>query len=180
MRRAMAQAEVGDDVYGKTLPSTVCRRWRQKNSEKRPGLFVVSGTMGNLTAILTHCQRGDEVILGNKSHTFLFEAGGMSALGGVHPCQLPNQPDGTLELADIQSAIRETLTITDRFPGSSYSENTHNRCGGVALALTTQAQLAYRARRTRLQVDLDGVAAVRCGRRQGNQREKPGRTGGFC
>ena len=64
-----------------------------------------SGTMGNLAAP-SHCQRGDEVILGNKNDPFLFEAGGLSALGGIHSCQLPNQPDGSLLLADVEAAIR--------------------------------------------------------------------------
>ena len=62
--------------------------------------------MGNLAAVLAHCRRGDEVILGNLGHTFLFEGGGIAALGGVHPFVLPTQPDGTLALDDIRAAIR--------------------------------------------------------------------------
>jgi threonine aldolase len=112
--------------------------------------------MGNLTAILTHCQRGDEVILGNKSHTFLFEAGGISALGGVHPCQLPNQSDGTLDLVAIRSAIREH---DDHEPVSRLIalENTHNRCGGVALSLEYTHSVGELARQHDLQVHLDGA-----------------------
>ena len=69
-------------------------------------MFVPSGTMGNLTAILTHCQRGHEVIIGDKSHGFLLEGGGAAVLGGIHVWPLPNQPDGTLRLDDIRTAIR--------------------------------------------------------------------------
>jgi len=156
MRRAMAQAEVGDDVYGEDPTVNRLQEMAAEKLGKEAGLFVVSGTMGNLTAILTHCQRGDEVILGNKSHTFLFEAGGMSALGGVHPCQLPNQPDGTLELAGIQSAIREH---DDHEPVSRLIvlENTHNRCGGVALSLEYTRSVGELAHQHDLQVHLDGA-----------------------
>ena len=72
---------------------------------KEAGLFIPSGTMGNLIAVLTHCQRGDEIILGSKSHTFYYEAGGVSALGGVMVHTIPNQSDGTLGLDDIRHAI---------------------------------------------------------------------------
>src|SRR5512134_2213903 len=106
MRQAMAQAEVGDDVYGEDPTVNRLQEIAAHMLGKEAGLFVTSGTMGNLSAILAHCNRGDEVILGNKAHTFLFEAGGISALGGIHSCQLPNQPDGTLRLEDIRAAIR--------------------------------------------------------------------------
>src|SRR5512136_1371246 len=106
MRQAMAQAPVGDDVYGEDPTINRLQELAAERMGKEAGLFVPSGTMGNLVAILAHCQRGDEVILGNKAHTFLYEAGGISALGGVHSCQLPNQPDGTLSLVDIKAAIR--------------------------------------------------------------------------
>ena len=156
MRRAMAEAEVGDDVYGEDSTVNRLQEIAAGKLGKEAGLFVVSGTMGNLTAILTHCQRGDEVILGNKSHTFLFEAGGMSALGGVHPCQLPDQPDGTLDLAGIRSAIREN---DDHEPISRLIalENTHNRCGGVALSLEYSRSVGELARQHDLQVHLDGA-----------------------
>lgn len=156
MRRAMAEAEVGDDVYGEDPTINRLQEMAAERLGKEAGLFVASGTMGNLTAVLAHCQRGDEVILGNKSHTFLFEAGGISALGGVHPCQLPNQPDGTLTLAEIKAAIREhdehepiTRLIT--------LENTHNRCGGVALSLEYTRSVGELARQQGLRLHLDGA-----------------------
>src|SRR5512139_2153660 len=103
MRAAMAQAELGDDVYGEDPTVNRLQEMAAVMLGKEAGLFVPSGTMGNLVSILAHCGRGDEVILGNKAHTFLYEAGGISVLGGIHSCQLPNQPDGTLALDDIKS-----------------------------------------------------------------------------
>jgi threonine aldolase len=123
---------------------------------KEAGLFVPSGTMGNLVAILAHCGRGDEVILGNKAHTFLYEAGGISALGGVHSCQLVNQLDGTLRLEDIQAAIRPN---DPHHPVTRLIalENTHNRCGGVALSVEYTRSVGELARKRGLQVHLDGA-----------------------
>jgi len=156
MRQAMAQAEVGDDVYGE---DPTVNRLQEKAAEmlgKQAGLFVASGTMGNLVAMLSHCQRGDEVILGNKAHTFLFEAGGISALGGVHSCQVPNQPDGTLALEDIEAAIR---------PDDAHHpitrlvalENTHNRCGGAVLTPEYTHQVGELAHQHGLSVHMDGA-----------------------
>ena len=82
MRAAMAKAEVGD-VYGEDPTVNRLQEMAAELTGKEAGLFVASGTMGNLIAILAHCQRGDEAIMGNKAHTFLYEAGGISALGGV-------------------------------------------------------------------------------------------------
>ena len=109
MRKAMAQAEVGDDVFGDD--PTVCRleAMASERMGKEAALFTPSGTMSNLVAVLTLCNRGDEVILGNLSHMFLLEAGGIAALGGVHPFPVQNQLDGTLSLDDIRSAIYPRL-----------------------------------------------------------------------
>lgn len=171
MRQAMAEAEVGDDVYGEDPTVNRLQDVAAEMLGKEAGLFVASGTMGNLAAILAHCQRGDEIILGNKSHTFLFEAGGISALGGVHPCQLSNQPDGTLALEDIKSAIREQ---DDHEPVSRLIalENTHNRCGGVALSVTYTRSAGELARQHGLRLHLDGARifnaaiALRCSARE--------------
>jgi threonine aldolase len=130
MRDAMSRAEVGDDVYGEDPTVNRLQELAAEMTGKQAGLFVASGTMGNLAGILAHCGRGDEVILGNKAHTFLFEAGGISALGGVHSCQLPNQPDGSLALEDVEAAIRPD-DPHDPITRLVCLENTHNRCGGV-------------------------------------------------
>jgi threonine aldolase len=123
---------------------------------KEAGLFVASGTMGNLTAVLTHCNRGDEVILGNLCHTHIYEAGGIAALGGVHPFAVINQPDGTLLLNDVKNAIRKDDV---HFPRTRLVmlENTHNRCGGVTLSVQYTEELADLAHRNGLQVHLDGA-----------------------
>ena len=130
MREAMMNAVVGDDVYGEDPTVNQLQEISSEIMGKEAGLFVPSGSMGNLIAMLVHCQRGDEVILGNKAHTFLFEAGGVSALGGVHSFQLPNQPDGSILIEDIRNSIRgedphEPITRLISL------ENTHNRCGGT-------------------------------------------------
>lgn len=132
MREAMARAEVGDDVYGEDPTVNRIQAMAAEMMGKEAALFVPSGTMGNLASILAHCQRGDEVIVGNKSHTFLYEAGGISALGGIHSCQLPNQPDGTILLEDLRAAIRPK-DIHQPPTRLIALENTHNRCGGVVL-----------------------------------------------
>ncbi|MDI6695512.1 MAG: low-specificity L-threonine aldolase [Anaerolineales bacterium] len=156
MRRAMAEAEVGDDVYGEDPTINRLQELAAHMLGKEAGLFVASGTMGNLAAILAHCNRGDEVILGDKAHTFLFEAGGISALGGVHSCQLPNQPDGTLEIGAIRAAIREE---DDHHPVTRLIslENTHNRCGGVALSVDYTRQVKALAEEYGLLLHLDGA-----------------------
>lgn len=156
MRQAMAQAELGDDVYGEDPTINRLQEIAAEMLGKEAGLFVTSGTMGNLAAILAHCGRGDEVILGNRAHTFLFEAGGISALGGVHSCQLPNQPDGTLRLEDIEAAIRPD-DPHDPITRLITLENTQNRCGGVALSADYTRSVGELARRHGLAVHLDGA-----------------------
>jgi len=156
MRRAMAEAEVGDDVYGEDPTVNRLQEMAAERLGKEAALFVPSGTMGNLIAVLAHCQRGDEVILGRKNHTFLFEAGGISALGGIHSCQLENQPDGSLRLADIEAAIRPD---DPHHPVTRLIclENTHNRCGGTYQTPAYTRQVAEFARQRGLKVHLDGA-----------------------
>ena len=156
MRAAMAQAEVGDDVFGE---DPTVRRLEELAAERlgmEAALFVASGTMGNLTAVLTHCQRGDEIILGDRSHTYLHEAGGVSALGGVHPHTVPNQPDGTLDLQGIVGAIR---AVDDHFPTSRLIilENTHNLSGGTPLNIEYVQQVGNLAREHGLRLHIDGA-----------------------
>lgn len=133
MREAMAKAEVGDDVYGEDPTINQLQEAAADKMGKAAGLFIPSGTMGNLLAVLVHCQRGDEAIMGDKGHTFLYEAGGISALGGVFAHTLPNQADGTLKLEDIQGAIRPD-DIHHPISKLVILENTQNRCGGVVLS----------------------------------------------
>src|SRR5512143_243860 len=95
MRQAMSTAQVGDDVYEDDPTVNRLQEMAAEMLGKEAALFVPSGTMGNLLALLVHCQRGDEVIVGGKSHIYLNEVGGMSALGGIQPCPVSNQLDGT-------------------------------------------------------------------------------------
>jgi len=156
MREAMAHAEVGDDVYGEDPTVNRLEAMAAERMGKEAGLFVVSGTMGNLVALLTHCGRGHEVILGDLSHTFLYEAGGSSALGGIHPRTVPNQPDGTLDLDDIEAAIRGE---NPHYPRTRLIclENTHNRCGGAVLRPEYMAAVRRIADRHGVAVHLDGA-----------------------
>lgn len=156
MRQAMAQAEVGDDVMGEDPTVNRLEELAAEKMGKEAGLFVPSGTMGNLTAILTHCGRGDEMIVGHLSHTYLFEAGGSAALGGVHPFVLQNQPDGTLRLEDLRHAVRED---DPHYPTTRLIilENTHNRCGGVVLTPEYMRAVGTFAREKSLKLHVDGA-----------------------
>jgi len=156
MREAMAKAEVGDDVYGEDPTVNRLQEMAAEMMGKETGLFVASGTMGNLAGVLAHCQRGDEVIVGNKSHTFSFEAGGISVLGGVHSYQLPNQPDGSLALEDIEAAIRPD-DPHDPISRLICLENTHNRCGGTYQTPDYMNRVSEFAHGRGLSVHLDGA-----------------------
>ncbi len=156
MRQAMAKAVVGDDVFGEDPTVNQLQEMAAEKMGKQAGLFVPSGTMGNLAGILAHCGRGDEVILGNKAHTFLYEAGGISALGGVHSCQLQNQVDGTLLLDDIQDAIRSN-DAHQPISRLVCLENTHNRCGGVALTTDYTRAVGELVHEKGLLLHLDGA-----------------------
>jgi threonine aldolase len=156
MRDAMYRAELGDDVFGEDPTVNRLERRAAERVGKEAALLVVSGTMGNLVSILTHCGRGAEVILGDRCHTHIYEAGGISALGGIHPRTVPNQPDGTLRLEDIEAAIRPNNV---HFPRTRLVclENTHNRCDGAPLTVPYTAQVVDLARRHHLAVHLDGA-----------------------
>ena len=156
MREAMATAEVGDDVYGEDPTVNRLQEMGAKMMGKEAGLFVASGTMGNLIGVLAHCQRGDEVIVGNKAHTFLYEAGGISVLGGVHSCQLQNQPDGSLAINDIEGAVRPD-DPHDPITRLICLENTHNRCGGTYQTPGYMKQVGEFAHENNLFVHLDGA-----------------------
>ncbi|MHC4630539.1 MAG: low-specificity L-threonine aldolase [Planctomycetota bacterium] len=156
MREAVYNAELGDDVFGE---DPTVNRFEQMAAErigKQASLLVASGTMANLVCILTHCARGEEVILGDRSHTFLYESGGMSALGGIHPRTISNQPDGTMLLEDIRAAIRGPNV---HFPRTRLIclENTHNRCYGSALTCEYVDSVAALAKEHGLSVHLDGA-----------------------
>ncbi len=156
MREAMARAEVGDDVFGDDPTVNRLQAVAAERLGKESALFVPSGTMGNLAAVLSHCGRGDEAILGDQCHTFVYEAGGIAALGGVHPRPVTTRPDGTLPLEAIEAAIRPDDV---HFPVTRLVclENTHNRCGGVSLTADYTRRVGELVRARGLRLHLDGA-----------------------
>lgn len=106
MRAAIAAAEVGDDVFGDDPSVNALQQRVAALLGKEAALFVSSGTQGNLCAQLSHCERGDEVLVGQLAHAYRYEGGGAAVLGSVQPQPLPQQSDGTLALADIEAAIK--------------------------------------------------------------------------
>ncbi|MDE2564458.1 MAG: low-specificity L-threonine aldolase [Burkholderiales bacterium] len=106
MRAAMAAAEVGDDVYGDDPTVNALQDRVAALLGKEAALFMPSGTQSNLCALMAHCQRGDEYLVGQAAHTYRYEAGGAAVLGSIQPQPLPNQPDGSLRLQDLEAAIK--------------------------------------------------------------------------
>jgi threonine aldolase len=156
MREAMAHAEVGDDVYGEDPTVNRLQELAAERLGKEAALFVPSGAMGNLVAMLTHCQRGDEAILGDLAHPYFYETGGLAALGGIQPRPLANQPDGTLKLDDIRDAIREDDV---HYPITRLValENTHNRRNGIPVTAEYTALVGDLARTHNLVLHVDGA-----------------------
>ena len=156
MINAMANAKLGDDVYGEDPTVNELQKKSAALLGKEAALFVPSGTMGNLASVLAHCGRGDEVIMGSKGHTFLYEAGGIAALGGIQPHTIPNQPDGTLYLNDIKNAIRED-DIHQPVSSLLILENTQNSCGGYAISLDYTRSAAKIAHDNHMKLHIDGA-----------------------
>ncbi|MBK9053382.1 MAG: low-specificity L-threonine aldolase [Chloroflexi bacterium] len=156
MREAMAQARVGDDVYGEDPTVRELEAAAAALLGKEAGLFVASGTMGNLVAILAHAQRGEEAIVGHDAHTFIHEAGGMAVLGGVVPCPLPTDMTGRMDLAQIEAVVR------DGDPHSPVSrlillENSYGSKNGYPIEPDYFAAVRAIANRHGLVVHLDGA-----------------------
>lgn len=156
MRQAMAEAPVGDDVFGDDPTVNELERRAAELMGKEAAVFVASGTMGNITAILTHTQRGDEVIVGSEAHILLAEVGGAGALAGAVLRPLANDGRGRLDLTAIEATIRPANV---HFPRTALLclENTHNRCGGAALTVADTTSMAEVARRHGVAVHLDGA-----------------------
>ena len=156
MRQAIAESELGDDVFQGDPTVNKLQDLAAQRMGKEAALLVPSGTMANLASILTHCGRGAEVILGNRAHTYKYEKGGISAYGGIHSTQIPNQDDGTMQLEDIRDAIRG---IDDHFPVTKLIclENTHNVCSGAPLSVTYTKEVANLARAHNIKLHIDGA-----------------------
>lgn len=156
MRKAMADAEVGDDVFGEDPTVRRLEETAAEKTGKEAAVFVASGTMANLVSQMSHCGRGDEMILGDQAHIFIYEQGGSAAVGGIHPRTIPNRADGTLALADIEAAVRADNI---HFPRTRLLclENTHNRCGGAPLSAEYMAEIGALARKVGVRVHVDGA-----------------------
>jgi threonine aldolase len=156
MREAMATAELGDDGWGDDPTVNRLQEVVAGMLGKEAAVFVPSGTMANLASLLSHCQRGDEIIVGDQSHVYLYEYGSVSALGGVAYRQLPNAADGTLDPEMVEAAIRPS---SPRFPHTALVclENTHNRCSGAVLTPEYTDTIADIAHRWDAKVHLDGA-----------------------
>lgn len=157
MRAAMAKADVDDDVLGSDPTADQLQRQVAKLMGKEAGLFVASGTMGNLISVLVHCEvRGSEVILGSDSHIHVYENGGISTIGQVHPRVVPNKEDGTMDLRKIEASIRpkELLYATTRL---ICIENTHADCGGRCITAEYTDKLGELAKSYGLKVHVDGA-----------------------
>lgn len=156
MREAMANAVVGDDVYGEDPTLNQLEAEAAAMLGKEAGLFVASGTMGNLTAVLTHCGRGQEMILGKQAHIFRSEAGSAAAFGGIQPNTVEVNPDGTLDLDAIRAAIRSE---NEHFPRTKLIclENTQGAMAGMPLTAEYTAKVGAIAHEHGLKLHIDGA-----------------------
>jgi len=156
MRKAIAEASVGDDVYGEDPTVNELEALAAAMVGKEAGLFVASGTMGNITAILTHAGRGEAAIAGRDAHSIRYEAGGLSALGGVVPRTLPTDEEGRLNPAAVDALAAEDDAHVPR-AALLLLENSYGARNGFPLPPGYVAQMAAVARRRGLAVHLDGA-----------------------
>ncbi|MEE4165987.1 MAG: low-specificity L-threonine aldolase, partial [Desulfocapsaceae bacterium] len=162
MRQAMSAAEVGDDVYGE---DPTVNRLEMRTAEmlaKEAAIFAPSGTQSNLLALLSHCERGDEYIVGQLAHTYKYEGGGGAVFGSIQPQPLDLEKDGTLDLEKASRAIKPDDYHFARTKLLCL-ENTH---GGLALPLDYLMEAAHFAGIHGLKIHLDGArifnASVKC------------------
>ncbi len=153
MREAMHRAELGDDVFGDDPSVNALQEHVAAVLGKEAALFMPSGTQSNLAAIMSHCGRGDEYIVGQGAHCYRYEAGGAAVLGSVQPQPLPNQADGSLALADIEAAIKPD----DEHFARSRLLALENTIGGKVLPMAYLGEATMLARRHGLATHLDGA-----------------------
>jgi threonine aldolase len=153
MRAAMASAEVGDDVFRDDPTVTQLEAVMAERFGKEAAVFLTSGTQSNLVALMAHCERGDEYIVGQQAHCYRWEAGGAAVLGSIQPQPLNNQADGSLVLAEIEDSIK---------PDDSHYARTRllaleNTIGGKVLSQEYMEAATALARRHGLATHLDGA-----------------------
>ena len=156
MRDAMATAEVGDDVFQEDPTVQKLETLSAEKMGKEAALFVPSGCMGNLISLLSHCGRGDEILLGDRSHISLYEVGGVAALAGVHPRPLPNKNDGTISIDLLEKGIRHS-DIHCPPTRLICLENTHNFCQGSPITPEYMTEVREIANKFGLKIHLDGA-----------------------
>ena len=156
MREAMAAAELGDDVSGEDPTVNRLEALAAGMLGKEAGLLVSSGTMGNLVAVLVHCQRGDEVIVGDRTHIYKGEAGGVSVLGGVVIQTLRNDNRGMIDPDEVEAAVHPD---DPHYPRTRLIalENTHNSSGGSPLTPDDVSSIASVARAHGIPLHVDGA-----------------------
>lgn len=157
MRVSMMEALVGDDVFKDDPTVNMLEKKAAAMFGMESALFVTSGTMGNLISVMVHCsRRGDEVLIGDKSHISVFEQGGVASIGGVHPRTVRTLPDGTLNLEELQSKI---MPDDIHFPSVRLVciENTHNLMGGRVLSLEYMKRLVEFTKKNNLKLHVDGA-----------------------
>jgi threonine aldolase len=157
MREAMARTELGDDVYGEDPTVNRLERIAADLMGKEAAMLVPSGTMGNLAGMLSHCPRGTKALLGSEAHTYAYEAGGASALGGVVMTPLQNTADGELELEELREELERPPDAHFAPPALVALENTHNLCAGAAVKVSHMAAVADLGRRYGVPTHLDGA-----------------------
>jgi threonine aldolase len=156
MRQAIATAPVGDDVFGEDPTIRQLETMAAERTGKEAALFVASGTMSNLVAIMTHCARGDEAIVGSESHILHYEVAGAAGVAGVQLRPVANDARGRLDPALVEAMIRGENVHA---PATSLLclENTHNRCSGAAIPVEDVEALADVAHRHGVRVHIDGA-----------------------
>uniref|UniRef100_A0A3Q0QW17 Threonine aldolase 1 n=1 Tax=Amphilophus citrinellus TaxID=61819 RepID=A0A3Q0QW17_AMPCI len=169
MRQAMAEAEVGDDVMGEDPTVNELQEVAADMFGMEAALFVPSGTMSNLIAVMAHCrERDDEIIVGDLSHLHIYEQGGSAQLAGVHSVTVTTLPDGTFNLEQLESKIRHNYP-DPHYPRSRLIcvENTHNIQGGRVLPLAFLQEVRALADRYGLSVHMDGARVMNAAVAQG-------------
>ena len=156
MRDAISNSLLGDDVFGEDPTVNKIEQKAAHIMGKESALLVPSGTMGNLVSILSHCERGTEIILGHKSHTFIYEGGGISSVGGIHSRQLLNDDFGIINLDDIKQAIRDDNVHYPKTSAISL-ENTHNMCFGSPIEPNYIKSVSVIAKENNLKLHIDGA-----------------------
>src|SRR6266853_885758 len=157
MREAMYRAEVGDDVYHEDPSINRLQEMAAERLGKEASLFVPSGTMGNVAAILAHAGRGEAVIVGNQSHIYRYEVGGASTVGGSPMYVVPTEARGLLDLHQVEIGISDGSDEHSAPTALLCIENTHNRCGGAVLNVEQVEALVSLAHEHGVKVHMDGA-----------------------